>query len=681
MLKLLPTCLAALLLPGLCPTAVRAADRPVYAHTLQVGPFRQDISHRYTRADGLPAADVQEILVSDGVRCAITAHGNARFDGQTWHDTPASLDIVLAHRPGLDVDILNKVFKKPPGVTLHAVVSDAGGMWVATDHGLFRLTGNNLELEAVPDHSSWGRLLSPNIQCLAEDKSGTLWIGTDRGVNLYRAGEWQEITGKEGLPVLDVRTITPGPDGSVWFGTPQGAARLLDGKWRYYAGKRWLPDDRVNEIAVDQNGDAWIATQGGVVWIEYRKMTLARKAAHYEEITAARHNRRGYVTECALRTPGDVSSFVHEAEDNDGLWTSLYVASQCFRYGVTRDPAARASAKKSMDALLFLVDVTGIPGFMARAVKEKDENCVGYSPDEPNWQHVNPKYPNIFWKDDTSSDEVDGHYLAWYLYSTLVADAGEKHRIAEVCRAVTNHIIDHGYYLVGPSGKPTTWGVWAPEKLNSNDRDWSDEHGLNSLEILSHLKVAIALCGDQKFKAAYRDLIEKQHYVLNTVGQKLLPPFGADNHSDDELAWCAYYPLLMLEKDPDLLRLYRLSLERTQRILQPQGSPFYDFLYGAATGHPCDAETGAEWLRNAPWELIEWTTINSHRADVQIAVVRGREREVQLTRVLPNSEREVTKWNSNPYQADGGAEGREELDGSFWLLPYWLGRYHGIISE
>jgi hypothetical protein len=534
-------------------------------------------------------------------------------------------------------------------------------------------------LERVSSGSPWGRLLG-DIQCLALDAQGRLWIGTRFGVNIYQSGAWQEITGADGLPVLDVKTIAQGPDGSVWFGTLHGAARLLAGRWRYYAGRRWLPEDHVNAIAVEKSGSAWIATTGGVAHIEYRPMTFPEKAAHYEEITAARHNRRGYVTECSLRRPGDLASFVYEASDNDGLWTSLYLASQCFRYAATKDPQAHANARRSMEAMLFLVKVTGIPGFMARAVKEKDEICGGYSPDNPNWQHVNPRYPDLFWKDDTSTDEVDGHYLAWYVYYTLAADSAEKKRIEETCRAVTNHILDHGYHLVGPSGKPTTWGTWAPEQING-DPEWAEDHGLNSLEILSHLKVAIRLCGDRRFKDAYRELIEKHHYALNTLNQKMLPPLGENNHSDDELAWSAYYPLLMLEEDPSLRQTYLAGLERTQRILQPEGSPFYNFLYGALTGRPCGAEAGVEWLRNAPWDLTEWTMDNSHRADVPLAAERGRRGEMQSARVLPNNERAVTKWNANPYRLEEGSNGQGEMDGSFWLLPYWLGRYHKVIVE
>jgi hypothetical protein len=39
------------------------------------------------------------------------------------------------------------------------------------------------------------------------------------------------------------------------------------------------------------------------------------------------------------------------------------------------------------------------------------------------------------------------------------------------------------------------------------------------------------------------------------------------------------------------------------------------------------------------------------------------------------------KWNGNPFQLDDQSEGRGEDDGTFFLLPYWLGRYHGYLVE
>ena len=66
-----------------------------------------------------------------------------------------------------------------------------------------------------------------------------------------------------------------------------------------------------------------------------------QKPTHYEQITQARHNRDGWVTECLLTNPGDVDSFLHEASDNDGLWTALYLCAECFRYAVTKEEEAR----------------------------------------------------------------------------------------------------------------------------------------------------------------------------------------------------------------------------------------------------------------------------------------------------------------------------------------------------
>jgi hypothetical protein len=170
---------------------------------------------------------------------------------------------------------------------------------------------------------------------------------------------------------------------------------------------------------------------------------------------------------------------------------------------------------------------------------------------------------------------------------------------------------------------------------------------------------------------------------LSVAGERCLsvPPEADNNHSDDELAVCAYYPLLRLKTSPDLRRIYLLSLEYTQRVLRPEGSPFYNVLYGACTGRPCGAEAAAQWLRDAPLDLRDWAMRNSSRADVTLQPERDRFGEAQLTGALPPNETRVAKWNANPYQADAGGDGSREEDGTFWLLPYWMGRYHGIFGD
>ena len=47
--------------------------------------------------------------------------------------------------------------------------------------------------------------------------------------------------------------------------------------------------------------------------------------------------------------------------------------------------------------------------------------------------------------------------------------------------------------------------------------------------------------------------------------------------------------------------------------------------------------------------------------------------------VLPPDERPMSKHNGNAFRLDGGDDGREEFSGDIFLLPYWLGRYLGVI--
>jgi hypothetical protein len=49
--------------------------------------------------------------------------------------------------------------------------------------------------------------------------------------------------------------------------------------------------------------------------------------------------------------------------------------------------------------------------------------------------------------------------------------------------------------------------------------------------------------------------------------------------------------------------------------------------------------------------------------------------------VLPYDELPIMKWNGNPYRLDGGNGGRSEDDGAYFLLPYWMGRYHKLLDS
>lgn len=518
---------------------------------------------------------------------------------------------------------------------------------------------------------------------------GTVFIKTPKGVARLVGETWQRVS--EDVPFPAARSIPddlPGTlpwlpptcfakasDGALWVGTTGGLCRWEGERWRAFHSRRWLPDNHVNDVAIGQDGSVWAASNGGVARVFTRTMTLAEKAAHFQRILRERHVRRGLIGHITIdeRRGDEILKYHQPSDDNDGLWTALYVAAESFRYAATKAADAKANATESMKALLFLEEVTSLPGFIARSYvprgQGKQHGGMWYPSEDGKWD----------WKGDTSSDELDGHFLAYGIYYDLVDDAETRKRLVETCRRVMDRIIEGGYKYHGPGGRRTRWGMWAPEALN-HSMQWRIERGLNSLGVLAYLKVAHHVTGDETYHRCYRELIDEHGYAKNTLRQKVHVP-GVTNHSDDELAFISYYSLLRLEKDPKLSEIYRKSIERSWRIERPEHSPFFNYVYGGVTDGDFDLAESVAWLRNFPLDLIEWDVDNRGRRDLEVRAYKSRFDRLQSKEALPPSERALMRWNGNPYRLRGGRGGNREDDGTVWLLPYWMGRYHGFIVE
>jgi len=478
------------------------------------------------------------------------------------------------------------------------------------------------------------------------------------------------------LPFSEFTVVAVESPSVTWIGSAQGAVRLQtpDRRVEYFAGERWLPDDHVTGFAFE-GSTTWIETPKGFARIEYKSMTLAEKSRVLVDRIQKRHNRWGLTATSELRVAGDLSTNRAVSSDNDGLWTAMYVAAECFRYKVTGESDARENARRGMQAVLRLESITGIPGFPARSFIKVGEDA---QPSDGEWHDTPDKAWR--WKGDTSSDEIVGHYFVYPIYYDLVADESEKPLLRAALDRITNHILDHNYQLIDVDGQRTRWGWWGPDEI------WKEagETGLRALHMLSHLRVAMHVTGDSasaaKFRAAYEDLIKTHRYHLLTRNQKIAIP-GHINHSDDELAFLSYYPLLKYETNPDLLAVYKQSLERSWQVERPERNPLWNIIYAAGTGtQEFDRAESVRTLHEIPMDTITWTVKNSTRLDVPVDSLSDRFSRKQALVVLPYDEIPMWKWNGNPYNLDGGNGGRSEDDGAYFLLPYWMGRFHRLLE-
>lgn len=475
------------------------------------------------------------------------------------------------------------------------------------------------------------------------------------------------------LPVGPVTAAARATDGAVWLGTTQGLMRLdFAGPERdrrqYFAGQRYLPDDRVAQLCADDHAGVWVRTATGVSHIELRAMTLAQKAGVFERRIRARHDRYGLVADSALRIAGDPASNQLMDNDNDGLWTAMYAAAECFRYAVTKSPEALANARKSIDAVLFLETVAGRRGFPARSFVRKGDPM----PQSGEWHWTSDG--QVYWKGDTSSDELVGHFFIFSVAYDLLPDADLKRRIAETAQRIMDHILAHGYTLVGLDGKRTTWGWWSPEILSHQP----DERALNSLQLLSFLKTTAHITGQPRYDAEYRKAAWDFKYAnwitrVNEFREEL-------NYSDEELAMLPFYCVFQYEKDPALLKAYRRAADEWWKNIQREANPLWTFIY--LTGQPeapVDLPAAVRTLYRMPMDTIEWTVGNSQRQDIVWAPAADREGRHEAITLLPPDERPVMKWNGNPFVVDSDGGGHGEDDGTAFLLPYWMGRHHRFL--
>jgi len=753
---------------------------------VRVGTFDAETRTAYTTADGLPDDSVLSIaLASDGAVYAATAQGLAKIEHGKWSRVTALEGVpqlLATGRAGVLVATEDALYQVGDDRAAHlaslpaeiggasALRSLAGGetILLGTTAGLFELADGRLVPAAGLNHllgqqkevrqvavardgrvavaamaglfvreaaGQWravyprdgGRSWAPNdVRGAAFDSKGRLWFASPQGAGRLENGEWALYTGYEGLPYDDFTTMASGENGVVWFGTSIGAVRYDGQDWEYRQGPRWLPDDVVRGIAVTEKGDAWFATARGAGLIERKAVTLAEKARFLEDEIDKYHRRTpyGYVDTVGLASPGDKSKWSQRDSDNDGLWTGMYGAGECFAYAATKDPKAKQRAKAAFEALKFLGDVTqggahpAPRGFVARSILPTsgrnpnegrvEEDRRRQAEHDALWKVIDPRWPvsadgKWYWKTDTSSDELDGHFFFYGLYYDLVAETEEeKARVREHVGAIADHLIEHDFQLVDHDGLPTRWARFSPKELNFS-KDWWEEKGLNSLSILSYLSLAEHVCGTGRYRAAVETLVKQHGYATNITYPKNQRGMGSGNQSDDEMAFMCFYNLIKYAEDPELRQVAALSLRLYWSCEEPEINPLFNFIYAASCSGLAYADASGSrdlsprseaWLAEAvdtlkrfPLDRMAWALKNSHRKDIVrlTGYARGgggfRRGYRRNGKVLPIDERQVEHWNHDPWALDHGGNGGELADGASFLLPYYMGLYHGLIIE
>ena len=137
-----------------------------------------------------------------------------------------------------------------------------GALWVGTyDRGIYRIHG-----AAIDHFDRTNGLSDDNVNDLAEDREGNLWVATAQGVDRFADTPVASVSVAEGLCSTEASSVLASRDGSIWTGGEGALTRIRDGRVTCFRRGRELPGTQVTSLFEDHTGRLWVGLDDGL-WV------------------------------------------------------------------------------------------------------------------------------------------------------------------------------------------------------------------------------------------------------------------------------------------------------------------------------------------------------------------------------------------------------------------------------
>jgi len=116
------------------------------------------------------------------------------------------------------------------------------------------------------------------IRSLLEDRDGAIWVGTERGLWIYRNGEQVHNVLTTALRNDKVWALHQDADGGTWIGTRgDGLYRYRDGQLSHFTTASGLTSDSIYSILEDKQNHFWLSTPSGVMLLSRGEFDVQAK--------------------------------------------------------------------------------------------------------------------------------------------------------------------------------------------------------------------------------------------------------------------------------------------------------------------------------------------------------------------------------------------------------------------
>ncbi|GBD91430.1 sensor histidine kinase LiaS [bacterium BMS3Abin04] len=136
---------------------------------------------------------------------------------------------------------------------------------------LFAGTGNKITKLKNGQLSDWGKEVNyPNdvnytIRDNYQDKNGTLYLATQKGLLIYKNNTFKIITTKDGLNHNLLLGVNGNGNGTIYTGSYKGINKIVNGKITKLTDLPKFKDTYTYRIHVTENGTMYAATDNGIV--------------------------------------------------------------------------------------------------------------------------------------------------------------------------------------------------------------------------------------------------------------------------------------------------------------------------------------------------------------------------------------------------------------------------------
>ena len=383
-------------------------------------------------------------------------------------------------------------------------------------------------------------------------------------------------------------------------------------------------------------------------------------ALRFEAQIRERHMPYSTIIDPVFAAPDSFEIVRYTRCGDSAIWTGHYLAAEAYRWNVTRSTEARASIMEALNGIRKLVDVTG-EDELARCAFPVDSPWAQDMMNEESYHGIHTGAVDgqaWFWVGNTSRDQYLGVFFGLTAAWQLVEDQEVHDWVSMLATRMLDRLIADAWSPRDASGTPSTTFLHRPDQQ------------------LAMLKLG-RRCNPNRFETHYKSL-------ANAAATTVIVPVAVEvrdqrgSYYKFNLDHIAFYNLLTSGDNWWVRINYKGAFRLLRSHTWHHGNAFFDMIETAIEGRD---ETRDKRVRIMLDEML-WRPARDPWTDLRDRYAACDEYGNQGCEVIPVPLRVPTDflWQRSPFLLWGGLYDTVEGAGIDYILPYWMARYHGVVS-